>query len=100
MYRIDPHQHSIGCQELLTHLLGELLVVDRRFGLDADSGEFLKDPVKAIVLWCGGVPGSGIAAPQDCDFEGLWLQAASLHASLPALASGAELGRMSDGVPA
>src|SRR6516162_3175425 len=82
MYGIDPHKHSISCQELFAHLVGELLVIDRRFGMDADIGKLLKDPVKPIVLGCADVSGFGIATPHDCDFEGLLFQAASLHASL------------------
>src|SRR5262249_53958669 len=67
--RIDPHKHPIGAQELLAHLAGEGLVVDRRLGIDADGGKFLEDPVKAIVLWGGGLPGFGIATPEDRDLE-------------------------------
>jgi hypothetical protein len=44
------------------------------------TGKLLEDPVKAIVLWGGGVPCFGIAAPEDCDFVGF--QIASVHASL------------------
>ena len=82
MYRIDPHKHAVGSQELLAYLVGELLVIDRRLGMDADSGKLLEDPVKAIVLRCGGSPGCGIAAPKDCDFVGLLVGITSVHATL------------------
>src|SRR6516162_6223040 len=82
MYRIDPHKHPVGSQELLAYLVGELLVIDCRLGMDADSGKLLEDPVKAIVLRCGGSPGCGIAAPKDCDFVGLLVGITSVHATL------------------
>jgi hypothetical protein len=50
--------------------------------MNPGSGKLLKDPVKAIVLWYGGLSGFGIAAPEDCDFVGIRAQAASLHATL------------------
>jgi hypothetical protein len=31
--RIDPHKYPIGAQELLAHLLGERLIIDRRLGM-------------------------------------------------------------------
>jgi hypothetical protein len=65
--RIDPHEHPICAQELLAHLVGEGLIVDRRLGIDADGGKLLEDPVKAIVLWGRGLPGFGIATPEDRD---------------------------------
>src|SRR5262249_36319562 len=65
MDRIDPHKHPICAQELLAHLVGERLVVDRRLGIDADSGKLLEDPVEPIVPWSGGLPGFGIATPEE-----------------------------------
>src|SRR6516165_5517334 len=50
--------------------------------MDAGSGELLEDPVEAVVLWCSSLPGFGIAAPQDCDFVGLWVRITSVHATL------------------
>ena len=50
MDRIDPNKQPISRQELLAHLVAEFLVIDRRLGIDADSGKLLKKPVKAIVL--------------------------------------------------
>ena len=38
--------------------------------MDADSGKFLEDPVEPIVLWGGGLPGFGIATPENCDLKG------------------------------
>jgi hypothetical protein len=35
--------------------------------MDADSSKFLEDPVKAAVLRGGGLPGFGIATPEDRD---------------------------------
>src|SRR5215469_8614710 len=68
--RIDPDEHPICAQELLADLVGEGLVVDRRLGIDADGGKLLENPVKAIVPWCGGLPGFGITTPEDRDLEG------------------------------
>ena len=51
--RIDPHEHPICAEELLAHLVGEGLVVDRWLGIDADGGKLLENPVEPIVLWGG-----------------------------------------------
>ena len=53
--RIDPDKHPVGAQELLAHLIGEGLVVDRRLGIDADGGKLLENPVKAIVRRIAGL---------------------------------------------
>jgi hypothetical protein len=100
MYLIDPHKYTISRQELLAHLLGELFIIDRRFGMDADSGKLFEDPVKAIVLWCGGVSGFGIAAPEDSDYCKASGRDCVRACDTPRLAGGAALGRASDGMPA
>ena len=70
MDRIDPHEHSVCFQELLAHLVGESLIVDRRLGIDAEGGKLLEDTVKTIVLRGGGLPEFGIATPEDRDLRG------------------------------
>ena len=82
MDRIDPHQHPISAQELLAHLICERLVINCRLGLDAEIGKLLENPVKAIIVWCRGSSRFGIAAPQDCNIEGLLVWIASVHATL------------------
>ena len=83
MYRIDPHEHPIGRQELLAHLAGEFLVVHRRLGMDADSGKLLENPEKAIVLWGGGSPSLGIAGRMAILWGfGLELRPCMRHSSL------------------
>ena len=82
MERIDPHEHAVSRQELLAYIVGELLVIDRRLGIDADLGKLFEDPLKAVVLWCGGLSGCSIAAPQDADFVGFRVRFASVHATL------------------
>jgi hypothetical protein len=82
MDRINPHEHAINREELLAHLVGKLLVIDRRLGMDAGRGKLLEDPVKAIVLWGSGSPGFGITAPEDCDLVGLRARISSVHTTL------------------
>ena len=78
MDRIDPHEHPVGRMELLAYLVGKRLVIDRRLGIDADSGKLLEDPEKTIILLCRGASGLGITAPENCDTVG----SASVHATL------------------
>src|SRR4051794_3433110 len=47
--RIDPHEYAIGLQQLRAYLVGKLLVIDGRFGINADRGKLLEDTMKAIV---------------------------------------------------
>ena len=49
--RIDPHKHTIQCEKLLVHFVGEFLVKHRRVGANAEHREFFEDPVIAIMLW-------------------------------------------------
>lgn len=79
---IDPHQYPVSRQKLRAHRVGKLLVIDGRLGMDAGGGKLLEDPVKTIVLWSGGLPGCGIAAPQDRYFVRLRVWFASVHAAL------------------
>jgi hypothetical protein len=37
--------------------------------MDADSGEFFKNAVKAVVLRRRGLPRFEIATPKNCDFK-------------------------------
>ena len=47
--RIDPHKYAVGLQQLRANLVGKLLVIDGRFGMNADRGELLENAMKAIV---------------------------------------------------
>jgi hypothetical protein len=68
--RIDPHKHTIQCEKLLVHFVGEFLVKHRRVGANADHREFFEDPVIAIMLWRRGSSRLAIAAPENCDSIG------------------------------
>jgi len=48
--RINPHKHSICCEKLLAHLVGELLVENRRLSVNVEHREFFEDPVIPIIL--------------------------------------------------
>jgi len=50
MDRINPHEHSINRQELFAHLVGDVVVIDRRLGINAKCCQLFEDAVKAIVL--------------------------------------------------
>ncbi len=67
MDRIDPHEHAIDRQKLLAHLVGDVLVVDRGLGIDAERRQLFEDAVKAIVLRGCGAPCLAITAPENCN---------------------------------
>jgi hypothetical protein len=67
MDRIDPHEDSINRQKLLAHLVGEVVGINRRLGMNAKCRQLFKDAVKAIVLRSCGSPALAIAAPENCD---------------------------------
>jgi predicted RNase H-like nuclease len=99
MDRIDPHKHPISPQKLLANLVGKVLVIDRGLGMYADGGKLLEDSVKAIV--CGVAACRASASPRQriailYDFDS-GLRPCMRHSSLGECA---ELGRVSDGVPA
>ena len=71
MDRIDPHEHAVRREELLAHLVGEFLVIDRGLGVDAGRLQFFEDAMEAVVLRRCVAPGLRIAAPDDRDFIGL-----------------------------
>ena len=84
MDRIDPHQHAIGRQQLLAHLAGEVVVVDRRLGIDAQRRQLFENAVKAIVLRGRGSPRLAIAAPDNRYPIGLYLSHIVSWVSSPA----------------
>ena len=57
-------------QQLRAHLVGELLVIDGRFGMDADRGELLEDAMKAIVSRGRVAPRLAVATPDNGNFCG------------------------------
>jgi hypothetical protein len=63
--RIDPHQHTVCCEKLLMHFVGECLVKNRRLSANAEQREFLEDPVIAIILWRRGSSRFAIAAAEN-----------------------------------
>ncbi len=82
MDRIDPYEHAIRPRQLLAHFVGEVLVIDRGLGLNANGGELLEDAVEAVVVRRRGAPGLGITAPEDRDFIDFRAGTASGHAAL------------------
>src|SRR6266446_3266932 len=72
MDRIDPHEHSINRQKLLAHLLGDVVGINRRLGMNAKRRQLFEHAVKAIVLRGCGSPYLAIAAPDDCDPIGFY----------------------------
>ena len=64
---IDPHEHSINSQKLLAHLVGYVIGIERRLGMNAKCRQLFEDAVIAIVLGRSGSPCLAIAAPENCD---------------------------------
>jgi hypothetical protein len=54
--------------ELPANLVLDILVINRRFGIDADRCQLFKDAVKAIVLRSCGAPRFAITTPENCNF--------------------------------
>jgi hypothetical protein len=70
---IDPHEHSINCQKLLAHLVSDVVVINRRLGVNAECCQLFEDAVKTVVLRGCGSPSLAIAAPEDRDFIVLYI---------------------------
>ena len=68
LQRIDPNEDAIGLQQLGAPLVGKLLVIDGRFGIDADRGEFLEDAMKAIVGRGGVAARLAVTTPDNRNF--------------------------------
>ena len=66
--RIDPHKYASGLQQLRAYLVGKFLVIDSRFGMNADRGELLKDAMKAIIGRGRIAPRLTIATPDNGNF--------------------------------
>ena len=61
--RIDPDEDTVHAEQLRPHLIGEVLVIDRRLGRDAERRQLLEYTVIAIVLRSRGLSRVAIAAP-------------------------------------
>src|SRR2546423_1522410 len=61
--RIDPDEDTVHAEQLRPHLIGEVLVIDRRLGRDAERRQLLEYAVIAIVLRSRGLSRVAIAAP-------------------------------------
>ena len=59
------HEHAINGQELLAHLTGDVVVINRRLGVNAECRQLLEYAVKAIVLGSCGSHRLAIAAPKS-----------------------------------
>src|SRR4051812_6412036 len=66
--RIDPHKYAVGLQQLRANLVGKLLVIDGRFGMNSDCGELLEDAMKAIVGPGRVAPGLAVSPPDNRNF--------------------------------
>src|SRR5215211_3020701 len=67
--RIDPHKYAVGLQQLRANLVGELLVIDGRFGMNADRGKLLENAMKAIVGRGRVAPRLAVTAPDNGDIR-------------------------------
>ena len=50
MQRIDPDQDAIGPQQLRTHFVGEVLIINRWLGVNAQRGQRLENLMETVVL--------------------------------------------------
>jgi hypothetical protein len=71
--RINPHEHSVNRQELLAHLIGDVVVINRRLGINAKCCQLFEDAVKAIALGSCRSPPFPVAAPENRDFLVLYV---------------------------
>ena len=63
--RIDPDQHAVHPQHLFADFTGQILRIDRRFGVDAAPGEGREDYVQTARFRTCIQPSLAIAAPQQ-----------------------------------
>ena len=47
---VDPDEHSIDRQELFAYLIGDIVGIDRRLGVNAKRRQLFEDAVIAIIL--------------------------------------------------
>ena len=71
MDRIDPHEDAVRRQQLLAHVVGKFLGIDRGLGTDAERVQLFENAVEAIVLRRCGPPRLRVAAPEDRDLISL-----------------------------
>ncbi len=64
---VDPDQHAIERGELGPHGVADIVLVDHRFGRDADIGERRKDGLEPAGVRRGTAALRLIAPPQDSD---------------------------------
>src|SRR3954447_10988849 len=67
--RINPHKDAVGLQQLRAYLVGKLLVIDGRFGMNTDRGELLEDAMKAIVGRGCVAPRLAVSSPDNGDIR-------------------------------
>ena len=65
----DPDEHAIHCQKLIPDLFGNVVGIDRWFGVNVECRQFPEDAVKAIVLGVAARFASR-SAPKNGDFKG------------------------------
>jgi hypothetical protein len=64
---VDPDEHSIDRQELFAYLIGDIVGIDRRLGVNAKRRQLFEDAVIAIILGICGSPRLAVATPENCD---------------------------------
>ena len=69
MDRIDPDEDAVGVQQLRAYLVGKLLVIDGRLGMNADRGELLEDAMKAIIGRGCVAPRLAVSTPDNRNFR-------------------------------
>jgi hypothetical protein len=64
---IDPYEHAIKRGELSAHGVEDIILVDHRFGVDANVAERREDSLEPAGLWRRVAARRCITAPQDSD---------------------------------
>jgi hypothetical protein len=82
MDRINPHEHTISRQELIAHLAGDVVIINRWLGINAKRCQLFEDAVKAIVLGSCRSPPFPVAAPENRDLLVLYVGHTILLGSL------------------
>ena len=60
---INPDEHTIDCGELCAHGAENIILIDHRFGIDADVSERREDSLEPAAICRGTTASSLVAAP-------------------------------------
>jgi hypothetical protein len=67
---VAPHQHAVDTAQLGSHLVGKVVVVDRRLGGHAGGIERVEQGPEPALLWVAAVAGCAVAGVEQG--EGRW----------------------------